>query len=257
MKRSTCGSLVCIALTCFLALTPSTRAGEPSEPPRYRIVQGQGYTACEAFVKNLNAFPIDDSMACDLKIHRTHPEFSRPQWEELDVQTHLDLVYEAENLLMSAGSKPPPFVQWQSRYQERVASDQRKPPRLRKATLDLNGSGPETLIWYEVPGAESCPIDEGRQQYVDAMNSFGGHVFVQRRATGELERIYGFITTNGRTDVLLHAGRPYFANAYLGPIWAGGESKRVLRIGIHPIARRLTDDGKYGVPARCYCQVDR
>lgn len=244
--------------TCLLSFASATDAAEPSEPQRYRIVQGKGYSACEAFLRNVNAFPPDDSMACELKIDHTRSEFTRPQWEELDVQSHLALIYEAESLLRiltPIGTKVPPFPEWQAKYRERIASGRAK-PRLRKTTLDLNGNGPETLVWYELPDGESCQPD-GPPEYVGSQHSFGGHVFVQRRATGKLEGLSGLITTQSRTDILLYNGRPYFANAYLGPLWIAGRSRRVLRLGIHPVSPRLTTDGQYVVAARCYIRRDR
>lgn len=230
-------------------------AAEPLPDTPYRLVEGRGYTVCEAFLKNLNAF--NEPMVCDLKVHPSHSEFSSLEWEELDVQSNLKLVYEAESLLVlltPTGTKPKPFEEWAKDFHARVASSKTNAPRLRRAILDLNGSGPETLIWYEQPGTESCRDSVAQLRHASSLVTFGGDIFVQRRKSQQLERITGL---TGRTEVVLYKGRsPWFVHAYMGPAWRQERSKRVAAVWLKPISSRFTSRDRYLAAPRCEYERD-
>lgn len=253
----------CAWLTSLAALAASQQVDAEqatASSPRYRIVEGKGYTVCEAFLKNLNALPPDDPpMVCELKIHPTHPEFSRPRWEELDVQGNLPLIYEAESLLWiktPIGTKPKPFDAWQMQYQERIKVGPAK-ARLRRTVLDLNGSGPETLVWYELPETESCATSVAELNFMSDLNSFGGHVFLLRNGR-KLERLGGMITTGGHTEVLIYRSKTVlFANANAGAEHTPGKATPIWNIGLHPVSPRLSYEGLYVVPGQCRYRTAR
>jgi hypothetical protein len=225
--------------------------------PRYRLVEGKGYTVCEAFLKNLNAFPSDEPpMVCEQRVHPTHPEFTRPTWEELDIQKHLTLIYEAESLLWKftpIGSKAKPFDEWEKAYQERIRSGEAK-PRLRKAVLNLNGSGAETLIWYE-PLVGSCDQELTHK----GVRGPGGHIFVQQSTTGALQPFGGLIGTEGRTDVLLYKNtQVQFLTAGMDMDLSNPDQPTpVWKIGLHPVSSRLTNRKRFLISKRCYYNSNR
>ena len=226
----------------------ASSASSPSKP-RYRIIQGKGYTVCEAFLKNLNAFPPDEPpMVCEQKIHPTHPEFSRPTWEEMDVQSNLKLIYEVEGLhwrFRSIDAKP--FEEWEKHYQERIKTGEAK-PRLRKTVLDLNGSGPETLIWYEYLIGK-CADD--LKEFKNTSTGPGGFIVVLRAATGKLEKFTGLIVSAKQTDVLLYRGRKVlFTHALSDAELLKSGYRLKWHIGLSPVAPKLYY-GEYVVPGQC------
>src|SRR6267142_194097 len=119
----------------FLVITTTLCAGTVIAAPRYRLVNGKGYSVCEAFLKNLNAFTeAEPPMLCEQKLHPSHPEFKIPKWEELNIDNNLQLVYAAESQLWEftpIGQKPSPFDEWVKSFRARVTAGKAK-PRSRK-----------------------------------------------------------------------------------------------------------------------------
>lgn len=236
------GSFVFLILTGVLAVS-AAHATEAEKKPRYSLVEGNGYTVCEAFVKNLNAFPAEEPMmACEQKIHPSHPEFTRPTWEELDIQSNLKIIYEAERLLLHVEAKPKPFEEWLANYQEQIKSGVAKPV-LKRFIIDLNGSGPETLIWYE-RSPNRCTESWKAYQYIGGSNSNSGYLFILRSGSGLLELFGGLIGNQYRVDTIIYQGRPFFIDVF-------ADKYSGLLIGLHPVANRLTHEGEYIIRRRC------
>lgn len=236
-------------LGSMLMFTGVAHGADATNKPRYRLIQGMGYTACEAFLRNLNAFPPEEpAMICEQKIHPSHPEFSLPDWEEMDVQNNLQLIYEIESKLWiftPIGKTPEPLEEWRNKYQERLKSGKAK-PRLRKFVADLNGNGIETLISYE-PLADECRASLKRIQYVDGLNGPGGYVFVLRTTSNKLE-VLGGVAAQLRADVWLYRNKhPYFLNAHA--------TDEEAIIGLHPVSSRQYF-GQYMIGQRCRARVD-
>ena len=254
---------VLLMFVLFLSISPQTYAADSMDPSRYRLVEGNGYTVCEAFLKNLNAFPKDEPpMVCEQKIHPSHPEFTRPLWEEMNVQNNLKLIYQAESLMVRFTPStttpkpytPQPYEEWEKKYQQRIKSGEAI-PRLRKAVWDLNGNGPETLIWYD-DRINQCRDDMAK--YKTQYGGGGGHIFVLRSKTGVLEPFGGLLGTEGRTDVVLYRNKSvYFTNAYPDAVLGKVKNRPVWAIGVHPISPRLTGKGKYLIRHRCVYHADR
>jgi hypothetical protein len=202
---------ICLLASSVPAVSP---AAEPQSSPaksagRYRLDLAKGWAACEAFLKNLNAFPASDPpMLCEQKIHPTHPEFSKPKWRDMDVQGNLRLIYDAEiqsARFTPAGNKPKPFDEWVRDYQAKIKSGAVK-PILRKVVLDINGNGPETLIWYQ-PWPDECEINQGK----GLPGRGGAYIFVQRTQGGKVEPVVSL--SDNPHDVFIYKGRPYFSGA--------------------------------------------
>jgi hypothetical protein len=248
---------------CWLAVgLLAGHAAYASNPRRYRLLEGQGYTVCEAFLKNLNALPAaDPPMVCELKIRPEHTEFTQPDWEALEVASHLPLIYEAEALLWiftPAGTQPKPFAQWKSAYEARIAASRSGPPVLRRTVLDLNGHGAETLIWYAPPWPESCAESVTQLNSMTPFTSFGGHIFIQRKEDQRLQRIVGLVVTQLKTEVLLYRGKqPWFATASANSKWTKEGTKDTWAIGLHRVAPQRSQAGEYVVPALCDYEADR
>jgi hypothetical protein len=243
------------ALTVVVTAAGAQEASEP----RYWLQQGEGYPVCQDFLANLNAFPPEEPpLMCEQKIHPTHPEFTRPVWEEMAIEANLKLVHEAESLLRRftpIGAEPKPFEEWEPLFRERVRSGLAN-PRLRQTTFMLRENEPETFVWYE-PLRDSCRLDLERTGLAEDP---GGHIFVLRARTGELESIN--LGTQGRTDVLLYHGRyPYLTDASPSFDTVQGVRRSVHYISIGPVVPpvpypypdgQVPDGAKYGVESgRC------
>jgi hypothetical protein len=240
-----------LLLPCASLSAEKTVSTAPSSG-RYRLDVGKGYTVCESFLRNLNAFPATDKpMMCEQKIHPSHPEFTKPSWQGMDVQGNLRLIYDAEalsNRFSPAGSTKKPFNEWVAQYQEKIRAGSIT-PKLQKAVLNINGNGPETLIWYE-PLPDQC----ANNQRVGLPSEAGGYIFVLRNKNGKLESIAAL--SDEPSDVFLYKGRPYFT-PLTGPDFRyfppkGGRPGRTDKIWLLrflplvPGPSRL-EDGRYGL----------
>jgi hypothetical protein len=249
----------------FGALTVIAAAvgAQESREPRYWLEQGGGYPVCQDFLANLNAFPPDEPpLMCEQKIHPTHPEFTLPVWEEMDIDANLGLVHEAESLLRRftpIGAEPKTFEEWEPLFRERVRSGQAV-PRLRRTPFMLRENEAETFIWYE-PLRNSCRLDFERTGLAEDP---GGHIFVLRTRTGKLETIN--LGTQGRNDVLIYHGRyPYLTDAYPDSVAVQGVLKPLHNISIGPVLPpNAAPNGevpafyKYGVDSgRCIAAANR
>jgi len=86
---------VAIGALCYVS-TLSALA-DSSRKPIYRTKEGMGYTVCEAYLRNLRAFgPSERDPVCDPRPHPGNKDFSEPTWHQVDVQQHLQLIYQAE-----------------------------------------------------------------------------------------------------------------------------------------------------------------
>lgn len=110
---------------------------------------------CEALVKRLNYLPGD----CAKDALESYPEFSPPPWQEVDTQSHTQLV--AAVLAHSAG--PFPF------FREKPEPDL---ARVARAVQDFISAGGEIRSWrtrlldYYVPGPGRPPAPPGDQTVV-------------------------------------------------------------------------------------------
>jgi hypothetical protein len=230
--------------------------------PRYRLTTGKGYAYCEAFLKNLNAFPATDPpMICEQKLHPSHPELSDAKWEELDIQSNLKLIYAAEGLhpmFTHVGTKQADFATWRTRFEERIASGQAK-PRLRQARLTISPRGSETILAYD-PGivAEQCDVLEKQNR---AGVGSGSYLYVLRDPeSAGLEPIVG--VTDTETRVLRYRSKVFL-------VWSTGgyqslkrsdgtiyDTKPVWTILLQTIAPTLSSEGFYVGGDDCRISVD-
>jgi hypothetical protein len=169
-----------VGFALFILTSGTARAQEPASEPPDRIANGNGYTVCEAFLGNLNAFPADEpAMICEQEIRQEHPEFSRPVWEDLEVSKHLRLIYNAERLLWRftpIGTEAKPFEEWERAYHERIRIGETD-PRLRRTVVTL-ADNEETLIWYE-PVVNACERELDTSGLADGPG--GIYSFCERR----------------------------------------------------------------------------
>lgn len=242
-------------------------AQEPASAPSYWLKQGVGYPVCRDFLDNLNAFPPEEPpMVCEQKIHPTHSEFGRPAWEEMDIDTNLELIRDAERLLLRFNptrSVGPDFADWERNFRERISSG-RANPRLRRAPFQVGENPEETLILYE-PVADECAIGLAKD---GVGGGPGGYLFVLSTATQKLDAFVGSIGTHQRTDVLIYRGEyPYVTTSTPDGEVIGerrvvngvlaNDYRQIYRLGLHPISASRVYEGRFHVSERCMIGTDR
>ena len=177
----------------------------------YVLLVGKGFEVCEAYLKNLNSFPKHPPMVCDRPLNPKLTEFSKPQWQPVDILQNLDLLRLVEQTLRGLTDE-----QFEAKKEEWLAQTREAVERhlltLSTARLDVDRDGEkETVVRYEEP---SCnPVDQGMFG-----NPYGRKFYVlsadQRHLDSWKSGNFGLL--GGRPDIILYQGNVYISG------WAGG-----------------------------------
>lgn len=230
---------------------------------KYRLVEGMGYTVCEAFLRNLNSFPPSDPpMICRQKLRPGDSTFTELAWENLDVERNLHLVYAAESLLPTytrAGRSPPTYDEWLKNFRERIQKSGIN-PRLSRALVGLADRRVETVIGYEPePGACERLL---KKRGIAAVSD-GKHMFVlTSNEETPLQEIAGASWLP--RQVLVYQGRGFLLGSGNDYEHRGTESLHVWNIRLGPVVVRERYDPHnleapafdgYAVMQRCSINV--
>lgn len=243
-------------------------AGEDEEPegkPRYRLVAGKGYSICETFLKHLNSLPTNaPPMICNIRpnpaynaVTRDDWDITQPDWEALDVQENLHLIYAAEMeyppysvYRYDQDKELPTFEEWKADFDARISAGKIH-PKLYRTRLALNEEGRvETLIGYE-PEPEAC--ERNLPKYEWSTRSGGKHIFVFNDDPEEpVKTIHGNVGSDFLLTVLRYRGKYYFA-------WGGGDGpkKGFIQISIPSSGTLLNHPKEYVLQFRCEYEIDR
>ena len=190
-----------LTLCCALALPVMVQAGEKqakiTRRVAHKLIHDRGWNVCRDMVKNLDLLQQSyASFSCELKFHPSMTQFSEPDWEELKIEDHWELVYNIEREILSdniARSRLP-FEEWTVRYKQDwqsgcyeamgigVAESEKGKcfafvPRLRRAQVRFSQNGPvETVLAYSLTAdnTERC-LEFARCYYL-----FGDFQFLPR-----------------------------------------------------------------------------
>jgi hypothetical protein len=203
-------------------------------------------------------------MVCEQKVHPTHPEFARPTWVDLDLESNLQMVYNAEGFLVRftpSGTTQPRREEWEKTFRERQMSGAAK-PRLRMTSVII-GAEPATLVSYE-PLVNECLVNLAEQ---GVGGNSGGYLFSLRSESSELEPMSGAYLRTSPANVLIYRDEyPYITSAspdfeVLEVRGDDGEMTRQLRpvytIGLHALKSAVDVYPRYWADERCYVRVDR
>lgn len=138
------------------------------------IHPGTGYAVCETLVKMFNAqgasaFPF----RCAIPLNPNVTQFSRPEWQELDIQQHLELVYRMESAI-NLWADPPwrtklGFERWRELFNKEFF-ERKERPRLLKTRLSVEDGGSITVLAYDRSwGCQESTLD---QRQITGMNLF-------------------------------------------------------------------------------------
>lgn len=177
---------------------------------------GKGYTVCATYLKHLNQ-SLPKLSVCDIPVP---PKFKKPDWEEMDVTSNLQLAYEAEIMRFSwlPWYKKPGFEAWKKEMLEEIAA-RKILPRMRKARIRPTSKGEVTILGYT---RDSAGCDKGMRGIFPEegdMNNLwtgSGDVYFILTAQGSLLNIHSWFggeMSGTAYELLLHAGKPYFVIA--------------------------------------------
>lgn len=169
---------------------------------------GRGYSVCEAYLKHLNAMPADwKHGACVPWVDPSRGDFTRPDWQPLDVRAHLPWIYEMTRYISPSDAKLPSFEEWRGLYEARIERGEISPVLKRVRLEIIKGAGLETLFSYN----DGDPVMSGCRDGVPVGS--GGSTreaifLLQDEArTPSIKEIGGFYTF---ADMLLFRGQPVF-----------------------------------------------
>ena len=60
----------------------------------YELIKGQDLEVCQEYEKYINSFDTDEPMICERPYNPEFPMIERPDWEEVDVNEHMDWLME-------------------------------------------------------------------------------------------------------------------------------------------------------------------
>ena len=258
MNRANVKVLVVMILTIVCTWVFSVSAADKATPaPRYRIILGKGTSVCDAYLKHLNSFSREEpAMLCERKVNPSFSNFTKPEWEEIDLWQHLDWVYEIDYLLnfpnhpseeyygyTLEGKKVLSFEDWRKDYESRTRDAGIK-PRLYRASLPME-------FWLEPPINKPWPelitrprvwlaYDKGFDRCLDASSEesalvAGGlyNVFVLDESARKVDFQRFLVSWPGSVssvDLLVYRGKTYFTHIV-------GNSTNRRKIGTLFIAR--------------------
>lgn len=183
----------------------------------YVLVIGKGFEVCEAYLKNLNSFPAHPPMVCNRPLNPKLTEFSKPQWQPLEVWPNRHLLRQAirnrpSNLSYTDEEfeKRDPYDKWEANLQERMKE---RVMTFGTADLDIDRDGEkETVLRFDTgfpcdPANESTFAHPGRGIEFYVLTSDGQNLDAWKSGN--------FNVLGGRHEIVLYKGRVFITG------WAG------------------------------------
>lgn len=225
------------------------RMEKPSQQ-RFTVVRGKGWSVCEHYARFLNAQPRTEALPlCDLKLS---PELKEPDWEDLDIETHLHAIFTIEHppyrYAINPDKHPPPFERWQEEFRQRQLEGQ--VPSLRRTRLALIQDGAvETILAYEADRnrCDRIVLDKGYS------HRGGGADLVlwdeRLDKVSDYQSMLVFLATPSR--LLMFQGRPFMFWTAWGNMSTSPQRRFEGRIGVHQLLFIPGAGEPYGKSERC------
>jgi uncharacterized protein len=119
---------------------------------------GHGNTICEAYLKHLNSISEDwPHAACKVWVNPTRGDIHLPQWQSLDIESNLALVY---RLVSFERVGSPTFAKWQVDYVSKLKSGKIYPSLKQLEVALKKGEPAKTLVRYEEGNSEITGCDK-------------------------------------------------------------------------------------------------
>jgi len=189
-----------------LSSVPDKPLSKPKQNLRFSVTEGKGWSVCESYTKYLNTLPESEPLPlCHLKLSPDFPDLKQPDWEEMDIPTHLELVYSIEKILSPSYHDRPidTFEHWKTVYDQQIHNGEAS-PRLRRVRLALvEGGQVETILAYE-PDRNACDKWIKKMKYVDANRT---SLFIWNEQVQKIEVYTSHITFGIPQDLMIFQGR--------------------------------------------------
>jgi hypothetical protein len=151
------------------ALTALLLESSPAFAGKFTLFEGKQYELCRAYAKNLAAFPNLSDETYEWPLDPKLRDFTKPRWEALDVEQHIDIV---KTLYVWSyrgyEGHPDPEQIWQSRSSEVRGDIARHAVRLEIAKTDFNHTGSTDLVYryyHELPARDKANAATQKQGY--------------------------------------------------------------------------------------------
>lgn len=217
-QRNGCGDADCVRRAYEMQLQAITSSDNSvssvQKKPRFKVTEGKGYSVCENYARFLNSLPESEPLPlCHLKRAPDFPGLKDPDWEELDIPSHLELAYSLEKILSPSRHDRPvdTFHHWKAVYEQQIQKGEAS-PRLRRTHLALLADAPvETILAYE-PDRNSCDKDMQTKGY--AFSGARTSLFIWNELDKEIE----WKTFGTPFELMLYLGKPLL----FSPFWGDG-----------------------------------
>lgn len=248
----TFAALAFVATFAATAHADGELSGNSRTKPRFSVVQGKGWSVCESYARFLNSRPADEPLpSCHLKLN---PALKEPNWQELDVQSSLDVIYSLEyppyRSSLNPDKKPPSFIDWKTAFERDLAGG--RAPRLRRTHLALVAGGPEeTVLAYEAD-RNDCDDEVKSRGYSDW--GHGAKLFLwdyQQDKVSDFRSSLAFPPDHA--SLLLYRGAPFIFMTWWGGVSARPDNKVHVggRIGVYQVFSIPSGGEPYGRKEVC------
>ena len=252
-KRNECANASCVK-SIYKARLKLIAGRE--QKLRFSVTKGKGFPICESYARFLNSLPDDEAFPiCHLKLSPDFPDLKEPDWEDVDILSHLKLTYSIEKIIDPKGYIRPvdTFDHWKSVFEQQI-NDGKAAPRLRRTHLALLDGGPvETILAYE-PDREACENNIKKYGYSSSLHT---SLFLWDEQSQKIQPHISYIAFGGiPEELLLYQGRPYafFVGWEYPRATISGELDiyHFKKVGAEPYASLSLCQINFGMPHKLY-----
>jgi len=247
-----CAVLAILAMFAVTAHGNGEPSGKSRTKPRFTVVQGKGWSVCESYARFLNSQPADELLpSCHLKLG---PSLKEPHWQELDVQSSLNIIYSLEyppyQNSLHPDKKPPSFADWKAAFERDLQGG--RAPRLRRTHLALVAGGPEEAVLAYEANRKDC--DEAVKKNGYSHSGDGARLFLWDDGQSSVNGFRSSITfPAGPSRLLLFRGAPFMFMTWWGDVLVRPYNKVHVggRIGVYQNFSLPGGGEPYGMKELC------
>lgn len=194
----------------------------------YLLAIGKGIEVCEAYLNNLNSFPKHPPMVCDRPLNPKLTDFSKPQWQPLEVWPNRHLLRQARRnepfyfqLSDEEFEKQDPYDKWEATMQARLAE---RAMTFETADLDVDQDGTtETVLRFDI----AFPCDPTNESQFATPAGILFYILTPdgQGIDGQKTRLM-LPAQAGRPDLFLYKGRVFVSH------WAGNLEFKDGQLGV-------------------------
>jgi hypothetical protein len=237
------------------------QVSNPKQKPLFTVTKGEGWSVCESYARYLNSQPESDAYpVCHPKLSPNFPDLKKPDWEVMDIPTHLELVYSIEKIIDPKGYVRPvdTFEHWKAVYEQQIRNGEAS-PRLRRTHLALlDGAPVETILAYE-PDRGACAKNIKKYGYADSLYT---RLFILDEREQKIQPFVSYIAFGGvPKELVLYQGRPFtiFVSWEYPRVTVSGELDidYFKKVGTEPYASLASCRISFEIPRESYERISK